>query len=359
MPQNSRLPLLPLTLAEIGFILFFLLMTTFIIREVRNIEDNPPLTGAEKLCVEKLSTLNPEDRKEVIQKGVTAHLGEVTQEEIESIIQFKKDEGIPPILENCHKLRVLIERMRTAGKDVSPEDGQKEDADLIEDFVDIAQAAKKKGKTLDDVPDSIECECDTPEDREKAEANERIANELRRAGRGNETTEEVEKIAKEIANAAIKKNVKLPQIPESIGGKGFPPCWKDARGSNPDFLFVATIYENFTNFEIHEEHWNRLPHRREEALSTPGVKEIIKEKNLGVKQIIEKNNLNVKEIGEPGRKILRHSHDIGTSEQEAPCRHYVLMIDEAETKDGYKLQRQEIEEYFFKVEAKKDGQPRR
>jgi len=117
----------------------------------------------------------------------------------------------------------------------------------------------------------------------------------------------------------------------SRGGYGFPPCWADPATGKAEYLYRVVVREHNLGVQA------RWPeHRSQEVARMPGARELVAPA------------LEVAQFRRMARPILEWSRA-----QQPECRHYVVIADRAQTKDGYKQKRLTIEDFFYKYEERR------
>lgn len=112
-------------------------------------------------------------------------------------------------------------------------------------------------------------------------------------------------------------------------GFGLPPCWTRPDGSI-EYLFRVTVKEEDLDAEP-----ILPPHRLAEFEAIPGA------------PALPGSSLRPEEFQRRAEAILAWS-----KRQDPECRHYVRIVDRAQTKNGYKQKRLLIENYFYKYEER-------
>ena len=113
------------------------------------------------------------------------------------------------------------------------------------------------------------------------------------------------------------------------GGRDFPPCWADESG-NIEYIYRVVVGEKVLSVEPAWPEW-----RADDISTIPGAREAVG------------GSLSIKEFRNRVASVL------GWSKQRAPeCRHFVILVDHAKTKDSFKVKRFAVEDYFYKYESR-------
>jgi hypothetical protein len=121
------------------------------------------------------------------------------------------------------------------------------------------------------------------------------------------------------------------KINSSTGGRDHPPCWV-----NPDTLKVDYIYRVIlreSDLAV-EPAWP--VHRANDIDKIPGGR------------LLESASMSLREFSRAAAPILAWS-----KAQKPECRHYVIMIEKAESIDEYNKKRFKVEEFFYKYEQRR------
>ncbi len=110
------------------------------------------------------------------------------------------------------------------------------------------------------------------------------------------------------------------------GGNELPPCWANKKSGKAEYIFSVTIGEKSIKVAP------KWPKYRE--------KELQKYKGL--------NKLFVRDMSV--NEFLKITQPIYSDADEKECKHYLYLYDDAITKDGYKMKRLHLENYFYKYE---------
>lgn len=333
MPNlNSKLPILPLTLAEIGFLLFFLLVMTVIVKQVIVEETNPEV----KACREIIGKMPKAIREEAIERGQAAVQEGITTADIRKFgsIERPPDQNFSSILEECENMpknfpeamnairrshpnnrdksyAELMEQqkdianaiqehqidpesvpaiMRNAGdpeastkmqeaidkyRQASPENIGKTDEQLAEELGNIAEGLEQNNISPEELPERL-ASCplpgSLPPGEAEARSNARTADELRSAGRGDESPSEIAKEAGKISESAKQHGIPLEDIPQSLckapeALKEAIQAWRNARPENA----------GKTNGEIGEEIKNAADAAKRNRTPTKDIPDILDE----------------------------------------------------------------------------------
>ncbi len=110
------------------------------------------------------------------------------------------------------------------------------------------------------------------------------------------------------------------------GGNELPPCWANRQSGKAEYIFTIILGEDAVRVAP------KWPKYRENEL-----------KKYGSMDKLFYRDMNVSEFLALTRPIYRDA-------DKKECKHYLYMFDDAQTKDGYKSKRLEIENYFYKYE---------
>lgn len=138
--------------------------------------------------------------------------------------------------------------------------------------------------------------------------------------------DEAERIRKS-NNTLLQQNAYL----QRYKGAGDPPCWITAETYKPQYLFNVLIKAD-SSYEV-EPGWPEELHG--EALSVPGVKEMV-----------EKRYLSRTEFNRYSGQILQYSENM----KPAACRFFVRMKSEIPDRVTADKARRNLENYFYKLE---------
>lgn len=295
---------IPTSLAEIGFLLFFILMTAFISKEWISAQAE---AGEEEQdceqCQRELDEIrvsvseliSKEECRERLDKAVARmHQGE--QNRLQELISLEECRG---------------EHERLKERVAELEQRLKEPEDVAEAYAALAANTHNPEKP---------------------------------------TSEEISETLVEIAEQAEKKGIALKEISEKLAGEGIPSCWR-SRERKTQSLYDAYVYDDGTTVFKLAKHPDHLS-REEEGLAIPGVSDMpdgrvnINGTDAPAKQF-EEAAIKIKEYG------MKHgSRDLPGHE----CIHIVRIHNEEEVcgSDGaYEGVRKKLEVYFYKDEVKK------
>jgi hypothetical protein len=113
------------------------------------------------------------------------------------------------------------------------------------------------------------------------------------------------------------------------GGRDFPPCWANESGQI-EYIYRVVVEEQVLSVEA------AWPEQRADDVRTiPGAREAVG------------RSLSIEEFRNRVAPVLRWS-----KQRDPECRHFVILIDRAKTKDAFKEKRFTVEAYFYKYEAR-------
>jgi len=110
------------------------------------------------------------------------------------------------------------------------------------------------------------------------------------------------------------------------GGNELPPCWANQKSGRAEYLFTVILGEEKMRVAPH---W---PKYRAKELKKYGSLKKLFYRDLSVDE------------------FLALTKPIYQDADKKECKHYLYMFDDAETKDGYKTKRLQLENYFYKYE---------
>jgi hypothetical protein len=147
-------------------------------------------------------------------------------------------------------------------------------------------------------------------------------------------TEEAElrSAAEELAATADARHDEIGRQLRILGdqaGVGFPPCWVSAE-NQIEYIYRITIGEEDL---LVEAAWPAS--RQRDAERIPRAREL-----LG-------RGLSLDQFSRTASSVLAWSLS-----SKPECRHYVILVDRAQSKDGYKKKRLFIENFFYKLESR-------
>ena len=112
------------------------------------------------------------------------------------------------------------------------------------------------------------------------------------------------------------------------GGNELPPCWANKKTGKPEYIFH--VYINESSLSISPA-WP--DYRKKEVSEFKNINRVLK------------NKISL-------QKFLLYSKEIYLDSVKKECKYFVQLFDRAITKDGYKMKRLHIENYFYKYENK-------
>jgi hypothetical protein len=110
------------------------------------------------------------------------------------------------------------------------------------------------------------------------------------------------------------------------GGNELPPCWVNRQSGKAEYIFSVLIGEDAISVSP------KWPKYREKELRKYGNLQHLFNRNMSVNAFLEL------------------SRPIYSDADKKECKHYLYLLDDAVTKDGYKLKRLDLENYFYKYE---------
>lgn len=294
---------IPTSLAEIGFLLFFILMTAFISKEWISAQAGEEEQDCEQcqrepdeIRVSVSELISKEECRERLDKAV-ARMRHDEQDRLQELISLEECRG---------------EHERLQERVTELEQRLKESEDVAEAYAALAAITHNPEKP---------------------------------------TSEEISKALVGIAEQAEKKGIALTEISKKLAGEGIPVCWKSrSRKRETQRLYDAYVYDDGTTvFKLakHPDH----PGREEEGLAIPGVSDMpdgrVNVNGAGeAARQFEKAAKKIKEYG------MKHgSRDLPGHE----CIHIVRIHNEEEVcgSDGaYEGVRKKLEVYFYKSEVR-------
>ncbi len=287
--QNNRSNFLfGLTLTELAFILFFILLffSTLAVKE-------------KEVSIDKI-------REEV----------EAYKNVFEAIPEFHEKS----IEEKTEWLKELVEKDKLNAKYQELMEKHKALEDSFNDLAEVIPAIKDKSEV-----DKAEWLKELVEKSTLVAKNEALNEELAKI------REKVVKIEKEMSGkkdliARLEKKIK------GLAGNRHPACWKDPRTKQPEYIYNIVLGENGITT-----HRGYKMYLQKEFLEIPGSQ-----------NIIDTQNLTIGEFKQKTKSVFDWS--VKTAKPE--CRHFVRIFDETESKESYKNPLRGIEHYFFKKEYK-------
>jgi hypothetical protein len=116
------------------------------------------------------------------------------------------------------------------------------------------------------------------------------------------------------------------------GGNELPPCWVNRQSGKAEYIFSVIIGEDAISVSP------KWPKYREKELRKYGNLQRLFNRNMSVNAFLEL------------------TRPIYSDADKKECKHYLYLLDDAVTKDGYKMKRLHLENYFYKYE---DGSKQR
>ena len=287
--QNNRSNFLfGLTLTELAFILFFILLffSTLAVKE-------------KEVSIDKI-------REEVkAYKNVFEAIPEFHEKSMK-----EKTEWLKELVEK-DKLNVKYQELMEKHKALE---------DSFNNIAEAIPALKDKSET-----EKAEWLKELVEKSTLVAKNEALNKELAKI------SEEIVKIEKEMSDkkdliARLEKKVK------GLAGNRYPACWKDPQTKQPEYIYNIILGEN------------GITTRR-------GYKKYLQKEFSGIpgsQNIIDTQNLTIGEFKQRTKSVFNWS--VKTAKPE--CRHFVRIFDETDSKESYKKPLRGIEHYFFKKEYK-------
>jgi hypothetical protein len=287
--QNNRSNFLfGLTLTELAFILFFILLffSTLVVKE-------------KEVSIEKI-------REEV----------EAYKNVFEAIPEFHEQS----IEEKTEWLKELVEKDKLNVKHQELMEKHKALEDSFNDLAEVIPTIKDKSEI-----EKAEWLKELVEKSTLVAKNEALNKEFAKI------SEEIVKIEKELSGkkdliARLEKKVK------GLAGNRYPACWKDPQTKQPEYIYNIILGEN------------GITTRR-------GYKKYLQKEFSGIpgsQNIIDTQNLTIGEFKQKTKSVFNWS--VKTAKPE--CRHFVRIFDETKSKESYKKPLRGIEHYFFKKEYK-------
>jgi hypothetical protein len=157
------------------------------------------------------------------------------------------------------------------------------------------------------------------------EQNAELTSQLREEAAGRSAAEE-------LAASADSRREEIGRQLSLLGsqaGVGFPPCWVSA-DNEIEYIYRITIGEKDLSVAAA---WPAS--RARDAARIPRAREM-----LG-------SGLSLDQFSRPASSVLAWSLS-----SDPECRHYVILVDRAQSKDGYKKKRLYIENFFYKLESR-------
>jgi len=285
---------IPTSLAEIGFLLFFILMTAFISKEIISSEEQDCDECRRELDAARLSAselISKEECRERLDKAI-AKMHQDEQNKLQELISLDECRG---------------EHERLKERVAELEQRLKEPEDVAEAYSALAANTHNPGKP---------------------------------------TREEISKALVGIAEQAEKKGIALTEISRKLAGEGIPFCWR-SRKRKTQPLYDAYVYDDGTTVFKLAKHPDD-PGRQEEGLAIPGVSDMPDGRvNINGADAV------AKQFEEAATKIAEYGMKEGSLTQAPECRHLVRIHNEEEVcgSDGaYGGVRQRLEIYFHKLE---------
>lgn len=287
--QNNRSNFLfGLTLTELAFILFFILLffSTLAVKE-------------KEVSIDKI-------REEV----------EAYKNVFEAIPEFHKKS----IEEKTEWLKELVEKDKLNVKYQELMEKHKALEGSFNDLVEVLPAIKDKSEV-----DKAEWLKELVEKSTLVAKNEALNEQLAKI------KEKIVKIEEEMSGkkdliARLEKKIK------GLAGNRHPACWKDPQTKQPEYIYNIVLGENGITT-----HRGYKMYLQNEFLGIPGSQ-----------NIIDTQNLTIGEFKQKTKSVFDWS--VKTAKPE--CRHFVRIFDETKSKDSYKKPLRGIENYFFKKEYK-------
>ena len=293
--SSDGISAIPTSLAEIGFLLFFILMTAFISKDLISSEEEQDCEECQReldeIRVSVSELISKKECKERLDKAV-AQMHQDEQDRLQELIS----------LEEC---RGEHERLK-----------------------ERAAELEQRLKELEDVAEAYAALATNTHNPEKP------------------TSKEISKALIGINKQAEKKGIALTEISKKLAGEGIPFCWR-SRKRRTQPLYDAYVYDDGTTVFKLAKHPND-PSREEEGLAIPGVSDM-PDGRVDINGI----DLVAKQFGEAAKKIAEYGMKEGSLTQAPECRHLVRIHNEEEVcgSDGaYGGVRQRLEIYFHKLE---------
>ena len=110
------------------------------------------------------------------------------------------------------------------------------------------------------------------------------------------------------------------------GGNELPPCWANKKSGKAEYIFTVIIGEEAIKVSP------RWPKYRAKEMKKYKLSKALFNRDISVD------------------KFLKLSKRIYQEADKNECKHYLYMYDEAESKDGYKDKRLQLENYYYKYE---------
>ena len=292
--QNNRSNFLSgLTLTELAFILFFILLF-FSTLAVKEKEDS----------VDKIRKKIDKIREEV----------EAYKNVFEAIPEFHKKS----IEEKTEWLKELVEKDKLNVKYQELMERHKALEDSFSNIAEVIPAIKDKSEI-----EKSEWLKELVEKSTLVAKNEALSKELARI------SEEIVKIEKEMSD---KKDLIARLEKKGKDGNRHPACWKDPQTKQPEYIYNIILGEKgITTRRGYKKYLQK------EFSEIPGSQ-----------IIIDTQNLTIGEFKQRTKSVFNWS--VKTAKPE--CRHFVRIFDETESKESYKKPLRGIEHYFFKKEYK-------
>lgn len=110
------------------------------------------------------------------------------------------------------------------------------------------------------------------------------------------------------------------------GGNELPPCWANRQSGKAEYIFSVSIGEDAIRVSP------KWPKYREKELRKYGDLKRLFNRDMSVDE------------------FLKLTRPIYSDADKKECKHYLYLLDDAVTKDGYKMKRLHLENYFYKYE---------
>ena len=281
--------LIGLTLTELAFILFFILLffSTVIIKKK----------------VENIDKFKEEVEEVEVYKKIFVEMPEFNKKTIEEKAEWLK--------ELVEKDMLSVKHQELVQKQKALNDFYKKSLQAIPELKDKTEP--EKAKWLKELVEKSNLDS----------KNQALNKELTKIKEKIVKIEKEMKLKKERI-AGLEKKVK------GLAGNRHPACWKDKKTKQPEFIYNIILSEK--GITTHRGYKKYL---EKEFQKIPGANNIIGTKNLSIGEFKQKT-----------RSVFNWS--VKTAKPE--CRHFVRIFDETMSKESYKIPLRGIEHYFFKKE---------
>ena len=315
--RNKHPFLLSMSLTELGFILFFLLLliSSWKLREMSKEKDTAKAQAEasdwlaaramaeNEQTSEKIRDLKREYGRYKSYKKILDKVNMIPEEFMELIRDSEA-----ALAEN-HLLEQTLREATNRNENLRAENEQLESVQA--GLTRALEAAREEFTEL-------------ARDSEAVFAEKRVLDQVLQEATGRNETLRAENERLEAASHDMTGQLRNYQ--KRLGrGRDFPPCWANESGQI-EYLYRVVIREETLSVKP------AWPERRADDIrAIPGAHEVVGDQ------------MSIKEFRNRAAPILSWS-----KQREPECRHFVILIDRADTKNSFKAKRFAVEAYFYK-----------